>query len=158
MFEKYNEGAQEPYPATQEEAEVLVTQMINMIHSEEVSKGLAQVIQNGTEDPINTIAQIGAQLAVKTIKTLEQQTGRDILPETELGVLAIAIEELATISANFGLQVDEAMVSNMVQIGSDMFNQMIQPAQQGPPQGPQQAMQGGPQGPQAMQGPQGGMV
>jgi len=150
MFEQYNEGVQEPYPATQEEAEVLVTQMVNMIHSEEVSQGLAKVIQGGNNDPVNTISQIGAQLAVKVIKSIEQQTKRDILPETELGVLAIAVEELATISANFGLQVDQEMVANMVQIGSDMFNQMMAPAQQGPP-----AQQGQPQ---AMQGPQGGMV
>lgn len=130
MFDNYNQGTKAPYPQNKEEAENIVVQMVNMIHSEEVGKGLAQAIQGGQEEPVQVMAQLGAQLAAKVVKAIEQQTKRDILPETELGVLAIAVEELATLAANFGLNVDEPMVGNIVQIASEIYNKMVEAPQQ----------------------------
>ncbi len=150
MFNQ-EQAPQEPYPATEEERDTLISQTINLIHSEEVSDSLAKFFNTSNKpSPVEPIAQMGAQLALKVITALEQQVGRDIPGETELAVLAMAIEELYTIVKNFGVEVNQAMVANSVQLGSQMFNDSMAKGKQGMkeqaqrPQGPPpSALQGG---------------
>ena len=150
MFEQ-EKVSQDPYPSTPNERDTLISQTINLIHSEEVSNSLAKFFNTSNKpSPVEPIAQMGAQLALKVITALEQQTGRDIPSETELGVLAMAIEELYTIVKNFGVEVSQEMVANSVQIGSQLYNDSAKKGrgdvkeQQGQPQGPPpSALQGG---------------
>ena len=148
MFEP-EDTRQGNYPANEEEGKQLVANVINMIHSEQITNSLVETLKQGQQNPIETIGQLGAMLTLKVVSGIEKETQRDIPPETELGILSMSIEELFTIASNFGLQADEEMVRNAVQVGSGIFNKMQ--SQQGKPQ----AMRGGPQGPQGAQRPQG---
>jgi len=150
---------QGPYPATEEEVETLVTQVINFIHDKNVNGGFVEHLKKGRGDVQEVVMQTASAMAVKIISAIEQEKGRDIPPETELGVLAMVVEELYTIASNYGKEVSPEEVQNTIQVAASQFNQIQQQMKQGGGGG-QQAMQGpprqqGPQGPPRQQGPQG---
>ena len=130
------------YPSTEEEKDVIVEQVLNMLHSEEVIDTLSKSLREVNPDKaIETVAQIASAFTVKVVTTIEDQVQRDINPNAELGILAIVVEEMMTIGTQYGLQVNEEMVANTVQIASNQYNEMIKGNQGGPP-----PPQGQPQG------------
>lgn len=129
-----------PYPADETERDTLISQVLNLIHTEKTSDSLVSFLKTAGDSPIEPIAKMGAQLTLKTVRSIESQTGRDIPGDTELGILSMAIEELATIATNFGVSFTPEMIENSVQIGAQMYNQMMgqdtRGQQQQPPQNP----------------------
>lgn len=160
MFEKDpNQG--KPYPATEEEGKKLVANIIKFLHSDKVRKSLVTTLKEGQDQPIETIARLGAMATMQAIKSLEKSVKRDIPSQTELGALSMIVEELATMATQMGFKATPEMVQEMIQIGSNLYNQMLEKMEGGgPPEGPppQGALQGPPQGapPQGRMMPQQG--
>jgi hypothetical protein len=148
MF-KEAEGSGQPYPATEEERDTLISQVLDLIHTEETSNSLVKFMKNAGESPIEPIAKMASQITAKTVKSIENQTKRDVPGDTELAILSMATEELATIATQFGANFTPEMIQNSVQIGAQMFNQMMGQMQEG-----QRGQQEAPQNPSAL----GGMV
>ncbi len=172
MFEP-NEMEGKPYPGTEEEVDQLISNVINMVHSEEIRNKAVKTLQTNQGKVVEVIAQLSAISTVMIVKAIEQNVQRDITPDTELALLAIVVEEFYTIAANLGKKVSEEEVANSVQIAGPMYNKILeggdkpqgmiqgrQGGQQGQPQQGQQVQQGQPQGqPQGMiQGERGGLA
>lgn len=131
----------QPFPATEEEVEKLVTQVINFVHDKAVMDSVMKVFSSGRDRLQEAIAQIATGMVIKVVAEIEDQTSRDILPDTELGILSMIIEELYTVATNYGNKVSPEEVQNTIQIASSMYNQALkqQPAMQGGQQGQGQA-------------------
>ena len=148
MFKEISEQqSAESYPATEEERDTLISQVLDLIHSEQTSDTLVQFMKTAGESPVEPIAKMASQITSKVITSIEQQTNRDVTGDTELAVLSMAVEELSTIATNFGVNFSPEMVQNSIQIGAQMFNQLMQGTKEG-----QRSQQQPPQNPSALGG------
>ena len=98
-----------------------------MLHNPKMMSALKkQMMDADPNSIIEMIANLAASSTAKMVMEIEGQTGRDISPKAELGMTAIASEELVTIAQQFGLKPTKAMVANIVEIAANNYNRMIQ--------------------------------
>jgi len=114
------------YPSTDEEKDMIVEQVITMIHSDEVKQGIKDALINAQPDKVvEIISSLAVSMVTNVVGAIEEQTQRDISPQAELGIVAMSVEEMMTIGTQFGLKATEEMVGNTVQIASNKYNASV---------------------------------
>lgn len=119
--------ASQEFPSTDEEKDLIVEQVLSMLHSEEVMAGLKDSFANMKGDQaVDNIATFATSIVLKVVDEIEVQTKRDISPKAELGIVAMSVEELMTIAGQYGLKASPEMVANAVEIASNKYNKAVQ--------------------------------
>ena len=117
----------ELYPSTDAEKDMIVEQVVTMIHSDEVINKLKSSLINAQpEQVVEIVSTLAVAVVTNMVGAIEEQTKRDISPQAELGIVAMSIEEMMTIATQFGLQVQSEMVANAVEIASNKYNASLQ--------------------------------